>query len=756
MTAGQADASSTESVPWVYPGGLREKLMAAVHAESRADIWFIEPTDPVFGGIPCQVSACRRAARLHDLCEGHYQRWNSQGRPDKGEFTAKTSAALRGHGVLPVCRVEGCGYGRNSTGLCVAHVRQWHQAGQPKITGWLSSRRPVTTPAPHGQCRISGCELWSTAYVPLCVSHAERWRVAGRPDIEEFAAALESAPRHCEMIAFLCLPPRLRLEMQYVLQQRRDEQQARLTPKLARHAINVLAATGMNSLLEWPDELWRERLRTAPGARKASSAFLAYARREVENLYYGAGWDVEYPRDVWRLRNLGITGTLAHLHFTAIGQPWLKDLAKRWTRWRLTCGLSLATVGAGLAAVTRFAAFLARPELGVTGLAKVNRAMLERYLAELHGLGGSTHHHQRIIGQLGIFLTDIRRHHWDTTLPTDAVLFTEDVPRETKRLPRALAEHVMAQVEDPANLDRWQDPAYRLITLILMRCGLRLKDATRLPFDCLAHDADGAPYLRYLNHKMNREALVPIDEELQQDIRDQQQRLLQRWPDGVPVLFPRKLKNVHGTEPMNGGTYRQVLTPWLERCDVRDEHGRPVHLTPHQWRHTLGTRLINRDVPQEVVRKILDHDSHEMTAHYARLHDTTVRRHWEKARKVNISGESVTLDPNGPLAEAAWAKQRVGRATQALPNGYCGLPVVKTCPHANACLTCPMFITTPEFLPQHRRQREEVLQIVTAAEARGQQRLVEMNTQVLGNLDRIITALDTDNDPTQEAVSDAG
>ncbi len=66
-----------------------------------------------------------------------------------------------------------------------------------------------------------------------------------------------------------------------------------------------------------------------------------------------------------------------------------------------------------------------------------------------------------------------------------------------------------------------------------------------------------------------------------------------------------------------------------------------------------------------------------MTGHYAQLHDTTVRRHWEAARKVDIHGRTVTLDPAGPLAEAAWAKQRLGRATQALPNGYCGLPVVQ-------------------------------------------------------------------------------
>jgi hypothetical protein len=106
------------------------------------------------------------------------------------------------------------------------------------------------------------------------------------------------------------------------------------------------------------------------------------------------------------------------------------------------------------------------------------------------------------------------------------------------------------------------------------------------------------------------------------------------------------------------------------------------------------SRLINRDVPQEVVRRIPNHDSAQMTGHYARLHDTTVRRQWEAARKVDIHGVTVTLDPAGPLAEAAWAKQRLGRATQALPNGYCGLPVQQSCPHANACLTCPMFLTT--------------------------------------------------------------
>ena len=143
-----------------------------------------------------------------------------------------------------------------------------------------------------------------------------------------------------------------------------------------------------------------------------------------------------------------------------------------------------------------------------------------------------------------------------------------------------------------------------------------------------------------------------------------------------------------------------------------------------------------------------------MTAHYARLHDTSVREHWERAHKVNASGETVTLDPGGPLAEAAWAKQRLGRATQTLPNGYCGLPVQRSCPHANACLTCPMFLTTAEFLPQHRAQRQATLQLITAAEAAGHTRVAEMNNQVAANLDKIITTLEADGEDA-EAAADA-
>jgi hypothetical protein len=71
-----------------------------------------------------------------------------------------------------------------------------------------------------------------------------------------------------------------------------------------------------------------------------------------------------------------------------------------------------------------------------------------------------------------------------------------------------------------------------------------------------------------------------------------------------------------------------------------------------------------------------------MTGHYARMHDTTIRRHWKQARKINIVGQTVGLDPDGPLADA-WAKQRLGRVTQALPNG------TAACRSRPSCLPVP-------------------------------------------------------------------
>jgi hypothetical protein len=99
---------------------------------------------------------------------------------------------------------------------------------------------------------------------------------------------------------------------------------------------------------------------------------------------------------------------------------------------------------------------------------------------------------------------------------------------------------------------------------------------------------------------------------------------------------------------------------------------------------------VNQDVPEEVVRVLMDHDSTAMTAHYARLHDQTVRKHWERARKVNCKGDDVKLEPDSPLADAHWSNTAWGLPPRRCPTA------TGACPYSGAARTLTGSYVTPE------------------------------------------------------------
>jgi integrase len=737
--------------------GLLEKLVGVVRREFRAAILVPEPDDPVLGRQKCPAYGCDRPRAENGLCSAHGNRWRDRGRPDLATFLPDPGPPLNGRRQLTACSVAGCRYGSSGHGLCMRHRSAWEHAGLPDPAAWAARAEPPAA-QPRAECLLPFCELWTeNAGHQFCKAHDTRWRQLGSPEPGEFI-------EHCLLrgkarIDFRGLPPQLRLEIQYAVQCRRDQETITLPPQVAGWAVRRARDAGVESLLDLSEDQWRQ----ASGSKGGTyQAFLLFARDAVEALAEGTGWEAEYPRDVWRLHRIpGLVmnpgkppNSRIRLRFDRVAQPWLRALSKRWARLRLSSGLSVGTVQSDVAALTRFSEFLA--VAGTTALGEADRALLERYLAWLASQAIGHGARTDAITSVSAFLQAIRQHGWDGTLPVTAAFFPGDIPSRPPQLTRHLAEHIMTQVESAANLDRWSSPEGRLITLVLIRCGLRATDACTLAFDCLLHDGQGAPYLRYFNHKMRREAAVPIDEELQAGIRAQQQRVAGRWPGRHPHLFPALKSNAGGQHPVTYYSYRGMLNRWLDICDVRDEHGGPVHLTPHQWRHTFACRLINRDVPQEVVRVLLDHSSTQMTAHYAKITDQTVRRRWEQATRVNTAGERVVIDPDGPLAQAQWAKTRYGIATQTLPNGYCGLPVQRQCPHANACLTCPVFITGPEFLPELREQRQRTLTLVTTSRDNGHARVTEMNEQVAANLDRMISELETITGNGEEEAAGAG
>jgi len=716
------------------PPSWLERVRAELRPEFAGALILAAAGGPALVGPACAVPECARAAVAHRLCHAHVKGWDAAGRPPLERWAPSAPARRKGVRPLRPCQVPGCRRGRAEAGLCNAHRWRWNRDGRPEIASWSANAAgPPLAPLPT--CPVPGCVLAGEGSQKLCESHTARWRNHGKPPLAQFLRDLETCGQ--DRFDLRHLPPLMRAEIAYAIQRRADERRTQTRPDLLRRLITRLPAGAeslrQRSAAEWHQQLgWRNHKSTA-------ARFLIDALGWLEDLAVGVGWESEFDRDVWQLRRLGYPTRNMCLRFDAIAAPWLRQLAKRWARWRLSTGITPSSVATGLLAVRRLAERF--PELA-RGPGALTRALLESHLVWLAerypNAKGRTAHISAIAG----LIRTARQHGWEPRLPASVEIYREDYPRTAEPTPRALSEVVMAQLEAPANLERLADPQARLLAQILMGTGLRVGDGCRLALDCLAQDQHGAPYLRYRNHKMRRDALVPIDARLAGAIAERQRLVRARFPDAAHLLM-REKRNPDGLLHFSPDTFRHRLARWLADCEVRDELGRPAVLTPHQWRHTYATRLINADVPQEVVRRLLDHSTHHMTARYARLSQQTIRAKWEAARKVDVNGR--TLEPTeGPLAEAEWMKNNLARAKMALPNGFCALPLKQRCEYANACLTCPMFVTTAEFLPEHRRQLEATRALIARGEAAGQARLVEMNRTVERNLHAIIDALEGD------------
>lgn len=725
-------------------------LIARLSAQLRpgfvTPVILVDPSDPVMGGPACKVGACERVAVLTGMCSAHHQRWVQASRPDTQAWAATAPPITRWLGEPRKCAVGSCRRAHCELGLCHSHAARWRQDRRPDRACWVAEGGGGLPLPRTAACRFPGCGLDGEGSAGLCQVHRSRWVRHARPPVDAWLADCAMVGR--DRFDLRALPMPMRLEIAYAIQRRVEERRTKTRPDQLRRLLRRLPASGVDSLLDQTPDEWHAYLGFSSERGSIERRFLLDALGYLRDVIDGVGWDTEYPRDVWLLRRLGYPGRDAVLRFDGIAPAWLRALTKRWARWRLSTGTALATVLADVRAITGFAQSF--PSLG-RGPEALTRELIEAHLAHLVARFPNPKSRTGQIGSLAGLLRAARQHGWEPRLGPRVDLYREDYPRLSAGPPRALSEAVMAQLERAENLARFPDPRGQLLARILMGTGLRVGDGCRLRLDCIVRDGQGAPYLHYTNHKMRRDAFVPIDAELAEAIATGQQAVLAEFP-GATCLLPRPTRNLDGRLPFSPATFRGQLHEWLLVCDIRDELGRPVHVTPHQWRHTFGTRMINNEVPQETVRRLLDHASHQMTSHYARLSDKTIRDQWERARKVNIAGEQLAAD-TGPLAEAVWMKNNLARAKMALPNGYCTLPLQQRCEYANACLSCPVFVTTAEFLPQHHRQLAATRTLIEQAEQRGQQRVVEMNRGVETNLLAIITGLGTPSDCASNSAS---
>ena len=403
--------------------------------------------------------------------------------------------------------------------------------------------------------------------------------------------------------------------------------------------------------------------------------------------------------------------------------------------------------------MTRFSRFLGECHPEVEDETGITRTLLCHYLSWLATSGYSTNTKLLSLSMLRGFLDACRRHGWLEGLPHDAVIYEEELPDRGDEMPRFVPEFVMAQLESEANLARLLPITTRHLVVLIIETGLRIGDACTLAFNPVIEDSSGWPCLSFHNLKVRADQLIPLSAKAADVIGSQQDLDRRHWPKGTPWLFPGIADNDDGSKHYSMSTLGRQLAHWEESIDLRDEAGVAIRVTSHRFRHTLGTRMINHGVPQHMVQRLLGHASPEMTAHYASIHDTTVREAFEHycRQRVNTAGENLPYDPDAPTATAEWVKHNLARIRDSLPNGYCGRPPQQDCPHPNACLTCPDFQTTPAFLDIHRRQATSNRKLIARADSSGQFRLASNLRQVQANLERIIPALEALEDTAKDS-----
>ena len=481
------------------------------------------------------------------------------------------------------------------------------------------------------------------------------------------------------------------------------------------------------------------------------------------------GWERLWASDRWPLRelphsDLHSTVRAGSVLFSGIPQPWLKEAAKRWTRARLLRGGAPTTMHNYVQHVSTFGVWLADRAPAVSSPAQVTRAVLEDWLLAVRSSGLAPASQAARVTAVRLFLDE----QWDdglAGLPRTAVIHAGEVPHNrSRRLPRGIEALVFDQFIDPANLAVLPCEQHRTVILLLAFTGLRVSSVVTLPRDALQIGSDNHPYLRYVNVKLRREAVIPIGPTLVEQLHRQEDSLIAVYgPDGTGFLLPSPPEGMQG--PSRGGghhitplTARRIVKHNVRKAEIRDSRGQlAVRVHPHRFRHHLGSSMVNEGVPLSVIQRVLDHASIEMTARYAHLDDATVKREMLSFHeRVDIRGERIALPVDGPLEQAAWMKERIARAKQALPNGYCGLPLVQSCPHPNACLSCENFLTDSSFRHIHQQQFSHTQTLLERAKQNENVRLVELLEGDERSLRRILDGLDALEADTRQESTSAG
>ena len=392
------------------------------------------------------------------------------------------------------------------------------------------------------------------------------------------------------------------------------------------------------------------------------------------------------------------------IDFSFIQHPALKALIKRYFRARVGywSGYTLVTT---LPTLKPLIQDLER-RYGLYSFASLTRIMLEPVLAMTSWVDAMERYHEmtgerrlRAVILLNSMFTYMQRHQWPEA-PQQLLIYDEDFPQRIRHKPRPIPASVMEQLL--AHLDLLP-PYDRHLVQIMSVMGLRSVDVLHITEDCLEYDAAGDPRVHWYNVKMKRDVRpLPVTKEVEIAILAQRE-LVKDIPDvhGKQYLFRTE------TGVYSYSLFCAHLNHLARAVPILGLTGQVFWFRPHEFRHTVGTEMINNGMGIADVMTYLDHQSAEMTRNYAFIQDDTLKR---KFKELVLSGHAVggialhalrEQIAQGDESELDWIVANLRKLS--LPWGQCLHHAKATkCPYGqNVCFTkdngpCHKLVTTPD------------------------------------------------------------
>jgi len=287
---------------------------------------------------------------------------------------------------------------------------------------------------------------------------------------------------------------------------------------------------------------------------------------------------------------------------------------------QLERGLSSNSVEAYLRDVQRLAFFaqnLSKEPFDPSGFETVH---VDAFVAQLYDEGLSRNSQSRILSGVRNFCKFLMLEGIVDRDPLELL----DSPRPERKLPDVLAVNEIQAIIEAIDLSRKEGIRNRAILETMYSCGLRVSEVVGLRISCV----DEVEGLVKVIGKGNKERIIPIGELALETITryvEEYRRFVEIEPGYEDTLFLGR----RGRE-----LTRQMVFTMLRR--TAHEAGIRKQVSPHTFRHSFATHLMESGADIRVVQEMLGHSSVSTTEIYTHLDQNYLREQMEQFHPRNV------------------------------------------------------------------------------------------------------------------------